>query len=136
MAHERTAATFAPGARRGAVSRRRFLRGAAATGAVVSLANLSVKPARAAEREIRLGYVSPRTGPLAGFGEADEFIISGLEKLFKEGVAIGGKRHPIKLLVKDSQSSPNRAAEAASDLILSGMVDLMLVEPTPETTNP
>jgi branched-chain amino acid transport system substrate-binding protein len=123
-----------PGAR-GVVSRRRFLGGAAATAAVVGLGQ-AVEPARGAEREIRLGYVSPRTGPLAGFGEADEFIIAGLEKLFRDGVVIGGKRHPIKLLVKDSQSNPNRAAEVASDLILSGKVDLMLVASTPETTNP
>src|SRR5207249_3585885 len=84
----------------------------------------------------KIGYVSPRTGPLAGFGEADEFILAGLEQAFKDGVAIGGKRHPIKLLVKDSQSNPNRAAEVASDLILNGKIDLMLVASTPETTNP
>src|SRR5205807_8645925 len=41
-----------------------------------------------------------------------------------------------KLLVKDSQSNPNRAAEVASDLILNGKSDLMLVASTPETTNP
>jgi branched-chain amino acid transport system substrate-binding protein len=119
----------------GGVTRRRFLGGAAAAAAVVGLGP-AVEPARGAEREIRLGYVSPRTGPLAGFGEADEFIIAGLEKRFRDGVVIGGKRHPIKLLVKDSQSNPNRAAEVASDLILSGKIDLMLVASTPETTNP
>src|SRR5437764_13086285 len=118
------------------MTRRRFLKGEAAAGAVAGLGALRVGPARGAEREIRIGYVSPRTGPLAGFGEADEFIIAGLEKAVADGVAIGGKPHPIKLLVKDSQSNPNRAAEVASDLILSGKIDLMLVASTPETTNP
>ena len=136
MAYDRTTGIRGRSAARGVVSRRRFLGGATATGAVVSLAGLLIKPARGAEREIKLGYVSPRTGPLAGFGEADEFIIAGLEKRFKDGVVIGGKRHPIRLLVKDSQSNPNRAAEVASDLILSGKIDLMLVASTPETTNP
>src|SRR3989442_14990986 len=115
-------------------TRRRFIKGGAA--AVAGLGALRAGPARAAEREIKIGYVSPRTGPLAGFGEADEFILAGLEQAFKDGVAIGGKRHPIKLLVKDSQSNPNRAAEVASDLILNGKIDLMLVASTPETTNP
>ncbi|PYM61352.1 MAG: ABC transporter substrate-binding protein, partial [Candidatus Rokuibacteriota bacterium] len=118
------------------MTRRRFLKGGAAAGAVAGLGALRVGPACGAEREIRIGYVSPRTGPLAGFGEADEFIIAGLEKALADGVAIGGKPHPIKLLVKDSQSNPNRAAEVASDLILSGKIDLMLVASTPETTNP
>src|SRR2546425_10829837 len=115
-------------------TRRRFIKGGA--GAVAGLGALRAGPARGAEREIKSGYVSPRTGPFAGFGEADEFILAGLEQAFKDGVAIGGKRHPIKLLVKDSQSNPNRAAEVASDLILNGKIDLMLVASTPETTNP
>jgi branched-chain amino acid transport system substrate-binding protein len=117
------------------VTRRRFLGRLVAAGCA---AGLGVRPraARGAEREIRLGYVSPRTGPLAGFGEADDFIIAGLDKALKDGVVIGGKRHPIKLLVKDSQSNPNRAAEVASDLIRGSNIDLMLVASTPETTNP
>src|SRR6059036_3942021 len=107
------------------VSRRTLVK--AGLGAVASPAVLRVIPANAQSKVIKIGYVSPRTGPLAGFGEADEFIIAGLEKALADGVAIGGKRHPIKLLVKDSQSNPNRAAEVASDLILSGKIDLMLV---------
>jgi len=117
----------------GAVTRRHFL---CAAGASAALAAWRPRAGVAADREIKIGYVTPRTGPLAGFAEADDFILGGLEKRFKEGVAIGGGRHPVKILVKDSQSSPNRAAEVASELILSGKVDLMLVASTPETTNP
>ncbi|MHB8867690.1 MAG: ABC transporter substrate-binding protein [Thermoleophilia bacterium] len=87
-------------------------------------------------REIKIGYVSPQTGPLAGFGEADQFIIDGALTAFGAGLTIGGALHPIKILAKDSQSDPNRAAEVAGDLILSDGVDLMLVASTPETTNP
>lgn len=89
-----------------------------------------------AGREIKIGYVSPQTGPLAGFGEADQFIIDGAMAAFASGLTIGGASHPIKILAKDSQSDPNRAAEVAGDLILSDGVDLMLVASTPETTNP
>lgn len=89
-----------------------------------------------AGREIKIGYVSPQTGPLAGFGEADQFIIDGAMAAFASDLTIGGASHPIKILAKDSQSDPNRAAEVAGDLILSDGVDLMLVASTPETTNP
>ena len=40
------------------------------------------------------------------------------------------------MIVKDSQSNPNRAAQVAKDLIVQDKVDLMLVAKTPETTNP
>jgi branched-chain amino acid transport system substrate-binding protein len=87
-------------------------------------------------RQIKIGYVSPQTGPLAPFGEADKFVIEGIREALKGGVAIAGKSHPIEIIVKDSQSNPNRAGEVAADLILKDKVDLMLVASTPETTNP
>ena len=40
------------------------------------------------------------------------------------------------IVVKDSQSNPNRAGEVANDLILKDKVDIMLVSGTPETANP
>jgi len=40
------------------------------------------------------------------------------------------------VVVKDSQSNPNRAAEVAKELIVNDKVNLMLVASTPETTNP
>src|SRR2546428_9267625 len=91
------------------ITRRRFIKGGAA--AVAGLGALRAGPARGAEREIKIGYVSPRTGPLAGFGEADELILAGLAQAFKDGVAVGGKRRPRQLPVKDRPSEPHRAAE-------------------------
>ena len=41
-----------------------------------------------------------------------------------------------EVVVKDSQSNPNRAAEVAKELIVKDEVNLMLVSSTPETTNP
>src|SRR5207245_8909190 len=89
-------------------TRRRFIKGGAA--AVAGLGALRAGPARAAEREIKIGYVSPRTGPLAGFGDADEFILAGLDQAIKDGVAVGGKRHPVNLPGKESKSHPTPAA--------------------------
>ena len=48
----------------------------------------------------------------------------------------GGATRQVEILVRDSQSSPNRAAEVAAELIKSDKVDLMLVAGTPDTVNP
>ncbi|HUN52637.1 MAG TPA: ABC transporter substrate-binding protein [Candidatus Sulfotelmatobacter sp.] len=117
------------------VSRRRVIQGGGAL-TVGALAGGIGFPALAQGKTYKLGYVSPQTGPLAAFGEADSFVISGVRALFKSGVSIGGKAVPVEILVKDSQSNPNRAADVAADLILKDKVDLMLVASTPETTNP
>ena len=43
---------------------------------------------------------------------------------------------PIEIVVKDSQTNSNRAAEVAADLILKDKVALMVVGAAPETDNP
>ena len=121
---------------RNGLTRRRFMGTAGATIGAAALANGFAKPALAQERAIKFGYVSPQTGPLAPFAEADNFVIDGVRAALKDGIAIAGKTHPIEVIVKDSQSNPNRAAEVANDLILSDEIDVMLVASTPETTNP
>jgi branched-chain amino acid transport system substrate-binding protein len=117
------------------LSRRGFLR--LAGGAAVAAGALSFGvPAFAQGRRIKIGYVSPQTGPLAPFGEADNFVLAGIRDAVKAGIAVGGKTYPVDIVVRDSQSNPNRAAEVAADLILKEKIDLMLVASTPETTNP
>ncbi len=90
----------------------------------------------ARRKDLKLGYVSPQTGPLAAFAEADNFVISNFLKTVKGGVKVGSATLPVEVTVKDSQSNPNRAAEVAKELIVSNKIDLMLVASTPETTNP
>jgi branched-chain amino acid transport system substrate-binding protein len=89
-----------------------------------------------AQDTIRIGYVSPQTGPLAAFGEADEFILGGIEEAVTGGIDINGTTYNIEIIVRDTQSDPNRAAEVAADLILVEGVNLIVVASTPETTNP
>jgi branched-chain amino acid transport system substrate-binding protein len=133
--------------RAGRLDRRRFLRLTGATGAAVGLSGLLAACKNDEERgggtsggakgrAIKLGYVSPQTGPLAGFGEADTFILDGVRTALKDGLQIGGTAHAVEILVKDSQSDPNRAATVAGDLITGSEVDLILATGTPETTNP
>jgi branched-chain amino acid transport system substrate-binding protein len=117
-------------------ARRRFVQ-LTASAALVGAAPLLARIANAASpRTLKIGYVSPQTGPLAPFGEADRFTIQQMQTALKGGITIGGKQYPVSILVKDSQSNPNRASEVANDLILKDKVDIMLVSGTPETANP
>jgi branched-chain amino acid transport system substrate-binding protein len=117
-------------------ARRKFVK-AAASAALVGSSPMLARIANAAgPRTLKIGYVSPQTGPLALFGEADRFTIQQMQTALKSGITIGGKQYPVSVLVKDSQSNPNRAGEVANDLILKDKVDIMLVSGTPETANP
>ncbi len=122
-------------ARRG-LTRRKLLKAGAAVGALAVSAPIFAPHVRAATKPIRLGYVSPQTGPLAPFAEADAFVIDGFKNAIGDGLDIGGAKTPIEIVVKDSQSNPNRAAEVAREAIVSDEIDIMLVASTPETTNP
>jgi branched-chain amino acid transport system substrate-binding protein len=122
-------------AEHGELSRRGFLRLAGGAAAAAGALSIGV-PAFAQGRRIKIGYVSPQTGPLAPFGEADNFVLAGIRDAVKAGITVAGKSYPVDIVVRDSQSNPNRAAEVAADLILKEKIDLMLVASTPETTNP
>jgi len=87
-------------------------------------------------KPLKIGYVSPQTGPLAAFGETDTFTLGQVRKALAGGIRVGDKTIPVEIIVKDSQSNPNRAAEVASDLINRDGVQLMLCAATPDTTNP
>src|ERR1700731_1499037 len=118
----------------GTISRRRII--TAGLGAVAAPAVLRVLPANAQSRVIKIGHVSPRTGPIAAFAEADPFILDQVQKLLEKGVSVGGKTYLVQILSRDSQSSTARASEVAAELILRDKVDLLVAASTPDTTNP
>lgn len=115
-------------------NRRHVLGGLAAT--VAAPAILTSSRAYAQTPTIKVGHVSPKTGPLAGFAEADDFVLEGIQAALSGGVENNGKSYNIEIISKDSQSNPNRAAEVAADLILGDEVDIMVAASTPDTTNP
>jgi branched-chain amino acid transport system substrate-binding protein len=117
-----------------AIDRRNVITGG--LGLVAAPAVLRVIPANAQSKAIKLGLVSPHTGPLAGFGEADAFNLDQVKTTIGKGLQVGGKTYPIEIVTKDSQSSGTRAAEVASELILRDKVDLLLAQGAPDTTNP
>jgi branched-chain amino acid transport system substrate-binding protein len=85
---------------------------------------------------IKIGYVSPQTGPLAVFAEPDAFTLAEVKRNLAGGVKVAGKTYAVEIIYKDSQSNSNRAAEAAADLILKDKVDIVVAASTPATTNP
>ena len=117
-------------------TRRQLIKTATMGAAALSAPALFGRSASAAGREIKVGFVSPKTGPIAAFASSDDFVLSGMNSLLKDGIEIAGKTHPVKIIVKDSQSNPSRAAEVASELILKDKVDLVLASSTADTTNP
>ncbi len=105
-------------------------------GVLAAPAILRVIPVNAQSRVIKIGHVSPRTGPIAPFGEADPFILDQVQKLVEKGIVSGGRTYPVQIISKDSQSSTSRASEVAAELILRDKVDLLVAASTPDTTNP
>jgi branched-chain amino acid transport system substrate-binding protein len=120
------------------LARRRFLQDSTAAACVAMAAPhlLLGRPALKTGRAIKIGFVGPRTGALAGFGESNDYIISAVRKAISGGITIGDANHSIQIIEKDSQSNRNRAAAAASELIKMERVDLVLASSTGETVNP
>src|SRR5262249_56274624 len=85
--------------------------------------------------QLKIGFVSPRTGATAGFGEPDGYVLELARKALAAGLAIGGKAYEVQVVDKDSQSNPQRSAQVANELITGEGVDLMLTTSTPETVN-
>jgi branched-chain amino acid transport system substrate-binding protein len=87
--------------------------------------------------KITIGLVTPLTGAVASFAVSDTYVTNLIRKTpaFANGIKIGSKTYPVDIVVKDSQSDPNRASQVAKDLVTSG-VDMVLTTSTPEVTNP
>jgi len=77
-------------------NRRQFIRGTAAVAGALSA------PAVFASRDtIRIGYISPRTGPFAPFAEADEYILKGVRQAVSSGLNIGGRTDFLNYIKKN-----------------------------------
>jgi branched-chain amino acid transport system substrate-binding protein len=128
----------------GGINRRSLLQavgaGAAAVGAggLLEACGSGIKGAggSGSTKSITIGWIHPLTGALAGFGAADNFVISKIKQTtpYKSGFKIGGKTYPVTIKSYDSQSSPTRAGDLARTAILSG-VDMLFASSTPETVN-
>lgn len=119
---------------RRSLSRRQFIAASAAGGAVLALGGRAAF-AQAGDT-LKVGFISPRTGPLAGFGQTDGYVLELARKALADGIEIGGKKYAVEIIDRDTQSDPSRAGQLAKDLINNQAIDLMLAVSTPETINP
>jgi branched-chain amino acid transport system substrate-binding protein len=117
-------------------SRRRFIKTTAAAAAIAAAGPTFSKYAHAAARPFKIGWVTPKTGNVAAFAAADDFVLAGVRKEIGSGINIAGTIHPVEFVVRDTRSDPNRAAEVAAALIKNDKVDLLIAAMVPETTNP
>jgi hypothetical protein len=89
------------------------LLGATAIVGPVILCGTSAKAATS--KIIKIGHVSPQTGALPPFAEADPFILDQIRTVLAEGITSGGVSYEVQIISKDSQSNSNRASEVAAD---------------------
>ena len=132
--------------RSGRLSRRQLvLRGGAGAGGLLiagtaaacgSSGSSGSSGARGAAGTIKIGFVSPLTGPAAGFGEPDPYVVGLAKKAFAKGIVIAGKTWDVQIIEKDNQATPSVSAQVANDLIHSEGVDLLLATSTPEVGQP
>jgi branched-chain amino acid transport system substrate-binding protein len=121
-----------------ALTRRAFvgLAGAAGLGLAAGCSGGLKSSSGSSTGTIKIGYVSPRTGPDAAFTSSDPFVLSKVRAALAKGLTIGGKKYKIEIFTADSQSSDTRAAQVAQQLITQNNVDIMLTTSAPETVNP
>jgi len=103
----------------------------------VASSTTTVTTGATAGRDIKLGVVSPKTGNFAVFAIADDWWLARAKIALKDGIITGdGKKRQVQIIVADSQSDSNRAAQVAGDLVNNSGVDMLLASGTPDTANP
>jgi branched-chain amino acid transport system substrate-binding protein len=116
--------------------RRKLLKFAAAGTAGLVTSPWTFQSSRAAPKTIKIGQITPETGPIAAFGEPSKWVADEVSKFLGDGIVVAGEKHRVEILNRDSQSNPNRASEVAAQLINNDRVDIMIASSTGDTTNP
>jgi len=126
-----------PGDQPDSKERRKILVGGsiALSGAAL-LSGRRLARAASADGEIRIGWITPRSGVLGLFNESDPYMLGVIRKALENGLEVGGKTYRVTIIDRDSQSNPARAAQLAQELITRENIHLMLTSSTPETVNP
>jgi branched-chain amino acid transport system substrate-binding protein len=88
-------------------------------------------------KEIKIGWIHPLTGSLAGFGYPDNWVLQQVMATpqFKNGIKAGGSTYTVNIKSYDTQSSVTQAGTLAKQAIQQDNVDLLFASSTPETVN-
>ena len=86
---------------------------------------------------VKIGYVNPTTGALAGNGEGCDWVVKEItDYVNQHPILVDGKEKTIDVIVYDSESNQNKCTEMAQKLIEEDHVDLMIAIQTPNTVIP
>ena len=107
---------------------RRQLLGTAAAGAAVAASSSFPTPALAGDKVLKIGYLSPRSGPFAPFAEADVFLLDKMREALKDGIENNGTNYKVVFLDADDQSNPDQATSVVQKMINSYEVNLVLAQ--------
>ena len=94
-------------------------------------------PADSGSDTIKIGYVNPTTGALAGNGEGCDWVVKQFTDYVKEHpITVDGKEKTFDIIVYDSASDQNKCIEMTQKLIEEDKVDLIIAIQTPNTVIP
>ncbi len=110
------------------MTRREALKGLGGTAATLGLSSGLATPALAGADVLRIGYISPQTGPVAPFAESDPFMLQKVRAALASGLTINGKTYDVEISEVDDQSNSDRAATSANHLINGDEINLMLAQ--------
>jgi branched-chain amino acid transport system substrate-binding protein len=117
--------------------------GATAVGGLLAACGSGIKgsganSASTSSRELKIGWIHPLTGPDAGFGSADTFVLAKVRNTpqYSKGFSIGGKTWKVTIISYDTQSNATRAGDLAHQAIESDGVDMLVASSTPENVSP
>jgi branched-chain amino acid transport system substrate-binding protein len=117
-------------------ARRKLVKLIAGGGTAAIASPWMFQSSRAAAKTIKIGQITPETGPIAPFGEPSKWVAEEVSKFLGDGIMVAGEKYKVEILNRDSQSNPNRASEVAAQLINNDRVDIMIASSTGDTTNP
>ena len=96
---------------------------------VVAMIFGGCKPAEEVTDEILIGFTAPETGPAAGFGQGNVFgfeaAIDDINNLGGIYVEEYGKKLPVRVIVLNNESNPEKAGVLAEDLVLRDKVQFL-----------
>ncbi len=89
------------------------------------------------QKTVRIGYVNPITGALAGNGEGYDWVIDQMYDYARQHpITMHGRDVNLEIIVYDSESDRTVCKKMAEQLVLYDKVDMLIATQTPETVIP
>ena len=110
----------------------------ATTTTAAAQSTTTVSSAPTTGRELKFGFMPPKTGNDAAFGTADNWAATRWQEFAKAGSMLDAKgvSHPMSIVIRDTQSDLNYGGTVAATLINNDKVDVLMAASTTDTTIP